>query len=314
MKKVFCLFLICVTCICLFSGCSHNHIWEDATCEHPRTCNMCGETQGDALAHHWIGECGQKEYCADCGKISNVAIEHDYTIADCTQNKHCKKCGRIDAPALGHDLIDVTILQEANCGNEGKQEGICSLCGENITTVIPATNEHTIKKWTISKEATCTVTGLREGYCSICQQDISEKIDFADCIVDDSWVLDGTISSDGIATCSKKCKVCGSVAESERFQLTMGQINAYKSAQSYLRHMSFSRSGLIDQLEFEGYTTEDAITAVELSGVNWFEQAAKKAESYLRHMSFSRSGLIDQLKFEGFTKEEAEYGVSAVGY
>jgi len=89
--------------------------------------------------------------------------------------------------------------------------------------------------------------------------------------------------------------------------------NAIESAESYLSFSAFSRSGLIDQLEFEGYSNSDATYAVDSLDVNWNEQAAKSAESYLELSSFSRSGLIDQLVFEGFTRSQAEYGVSAVG-
>jgi 4-alpha-glucanotransferase len=95
---------------------------------------------------------------------------------------------------------------------------------------------------------------------------------------------------------------------------TIGQKNARESAESYLSFTAFSREGLIDQLEFEEYSTEDAEYAVDALNVDWKEQAAKSAESYLEFTSFSREGLIDQLLFEGYTQEEAEYGVTAVGY
>lgn len=97
-------------------------------------------------------------------------------------------------------------------------------------------------------------------------------------------------------------------------ELTMGQKNAIDKAESYLDFMAFSRQGLIEQLEYEGFSTEDATFAVDNIEVDWNEQAALKAESYLEFSSFSRQGLIDQLLFEGFTQEQAEYGVSAVGY
>ena len=77
---------------------------------------------------------------------------------------------------------------------------------------------------------------------------------------------------------------------------------------------SFSFSGLVEQLEYEGFSHEDAVFAVENCGADWNEQAAKKAQSYLDFMSFSREGLIGQLEFEGFSREQAEYGVAAVGY
>lgn len=96
--------------------------------------------------------------------------------------------------------------------------------------------------------------------------------------------------------------------------LTLGQQNALKSAQSYLSFMSFSWSGLVEQLEFEGYTHDEAVYAANTCGADWNEQAAKKAASYLRYSSFSRSGLIEQLEFEGFTHDQAVYGVAQVGY
>ena len=94
---------------------------------------------------------------------------------------------------------------------------------------------------------------------------------------------------------------------------TAGQEQAAKMAESYLDTMAFSRSGLIKQLKYEGFTQEEAEYAVDQTGADWNKQAAKMAESYLDTMAFSRSGLIEQLEYEGFTSQQAEYGVQAVG-
>jgi hypothetical protein len=77
--------------------------------------------------------------------------------------------------------------------------------------------------------------------------------------------------------------------------------------------MPFSRSGLIEQLEFEGYSKDDATFAVDSITVDWNEQAARAAENYLETMPFSRASLIEQLEFEGYTTAQAEYGVSTTG-
>lgn len=95
---------------------------------------------------------------------------------------------------------------------------------------------------------------------------------------------------------------------------SVGQKNALAKAKSYLAYTSFSYKGLIKQLEFEGFSYEEALYGVDNCDVDWKEQAAKKAKSYMDYSSFSRSGLIKQLEFEGFTNEQAEYGASAVGY
>ena len=78
--------------------------------------------------------------------------------------------------------------------------------------------------------------------------------------------------------------------------------------------MGFSKSGLIKQLEFDGYSSEDATYAADNCNANWNEQAAKSAKNYLDTMPFSKSELIHQLEFDGYSKEEAEYGAQSAGY
>ena len=95
---------------------------------------------------------------------------------------------------------------------------------------------------------------------------------------------------------------------------TMGQKNALAKAKSYLNYSAFSYKGLIEQLEYEKFSTSDATYAADNCGADWFEQAAKKAKSYLSFTSFSRDGLIEQLEYEGFTHEQAVYGVEQNGY
>lgn len=96
--------------------------------------------------------------------------------------------------------------------------------------------------------------------------------------------------------------------------VTTGQKNGLSTALQYLSVLSFSRSGLIDQLEYEGFTNEEAVYAVDNCGADWNEQASKCAKHYLELMPFSRQELVDQLLYEGFTQSQAEYGVSQNGY
>lgn len=91
---------------------------------------------------------------------------------------------------------------------------------------------------------------------------------------------------------------------------TTSQDNAVRSGGSYLDSSAFSRTGLIKQLKYEGYSLADATYAVDHVSVDWNEQAAKSAASYLDSSAFSRSGLMDELLYEGFTQSQASYGVS----
>jgi hypothetical protein len=85
---------------------------------------------------------------------------------------------------------------------------------------------------------------------------------------------------------------------------------ATRMAKSYLSSQSFSKSGLVEQLEYEGFSRSEARCGVSYSGANWLTQAVKTARSYLRSQAFSRTGLIEQLEFEGFTHYQAVFGVS----
>lgn len=94
---------------------------------------------------------------------------------------------------------------------------------------------------------------------------------------------------------------------------SVSQKNARRSASSYLDMTAFSRTGLIDQLQYEGFSEGDAAYGVDSLHADWHEQAALSAANYLDMTSFSRSGLIDQLIYEGFTPAEAEHGVNTTG-
>lgn len=94
---------------------------------------------------------------------------------------------------------------------------------------------------------------------------------------------------------------------------TLAEQNALDKALDYLDSTSFSKQGLIEQLEYEGFTKKEATYGAEHCGANWKKQAALKAQDYLDYTSFSRQGLIKQLEHEGFTHSQAVYGVNKVG-
>lgn len=94
---------------------------------------------------------------------------------------------------------------------------------------------------------------------------------------------------------------------------TTGELNALQSALSYLDFSSFSYGGLIDQLEYEGFTNAEATYAADHCGADWNEQALNSAKNYLDFSAFSHDGLIDQLEYEEFTTEQATYGADNCG-
>lgn len=270
------------------------HKWSDATCTEPQICSVCGRTKGDPLGHEWLQ-------------------------ATCTEPKTCDRCGDTEGEALGHEVKEWKTVKEATCTKKGSEEGACTRCGEKQTREI-GLKDHEFGKWTTTKEATCTAEGESARTCKNCKKKETKAIEKKDHKPGDWQVVEEpTVSSSGVVkdgVRARSCTVCGKQLETESFtlELTMGQRNALAKAASYLSWTSFSYKGLVEQLEFEGFSHEDSTFAADHCGADWNEQAAKKAESYLSWTSFSREGLIEQLEFEGFTREQAEYGAQSVGY
>ena len=88
---------------------------------------------------------------------------------------------------------------------------------------------------------------------------------------------------------------------------------ALKEAQGYIEFGSFSKKGLIEQLEYDGYTKSQAQYAASHCGADWLEQAKEEVKSYLANSGYSRSGLIEQLEYDGYTAEEAQAAVDSCG-
>lgn len=74
MKKILCIFMTAILLVSI-TACSHEHEYSEATCTEPKTCTICGETEGEALGHTVdIG------ICSRCGEA--VAKEDLLAIDD----------------------------------------------------------------------------------------------------------------------------------------------------------------------------------------------------------------------------------------
>jgi Host cell surface-exposed lipoprotein len=93
----------------------------------------------------------------------------------------------------------------------------------------------------------------------------------------------------------------------------ISRANAVRAAKNYLRVSAFSFKGLVKQLKYEGYSTNDARYGASHAGANWMKQAVRAARQYLKVSAFSRSGMIGQLEYDGFTHAQAVHGALAVG-
>lgn len=86
--------------------------------------------------------------------------------------------------------------------------------------------------------------------------------------------------------------------------------NALGSANDYLNYTSFSKSGLYDQLVYEGFPEDAVQYAVDNVVTDWNANALQTAMDYLDYSSFSDQGLYDQLIYEGYSAEQAQYAIN----
>ena len=89
-----------------------------------------------------------------------------------------------------------------------------------------------------------------------------------------------------------------------------GSSAAEEAAELYLLSAPYSYQGLVQELQNEGFTKEQAVAAADSCCADWNEQATRAAKNYLKLREFTQEGLEEQLKYDGFTEEQAKHGAS----
>ena len=79
------------------------HEWTDATCTEPKTCSICGETEGEALGHSEETIPGKAATCTETGLTDGVK---------------CSVCDEI-----------LVAQEEIPANNHSYENGICTVCG-----------------------------------------------------------------------------------------------------------------------------------------------------------------------------------------
>ena len=93
MKRIW-LFILTAAAALLFCACGHEHIWAEADCTAPKTCVVCGKTEGEPAEHRWNGPgCTAPKTCAVCGATEGEPAGHSWTEATFKAPKTCTVCG-----------------------------------------------------------------------------------------------------------------------------------------------------------------------------------------------------------------------------
>ena len=161
-----------------------SHTWVDADCDTPKTCSICGATEGDALGHATEeddGNCLTPIVCPRCnevltsGKTQHVAHADD---GDCTTAVTCSGCAHIMMAAKAHTpnaddgdcTTDITCKDCSKVTTAGYKEHTPNADDGDCTTAITcqycdvvtteARNEHTGGTPTCTHGKICEVCGV----------------------------------------------------------------------------------------------------------------------------------------------------------
>lgn len=97
--------LVLVMLLSVLSGCACEHEWAEANCKDPKTCKLCGETEGDPLSHQWVdADCKSPKTCKLCGETEgNPTDDHQWEEATTEQPKTCGICGKTEGEKINVD-------------------------------------------------------------------------------------------------------------------------------------------------------------------------------------------------------------------
>jgi hypothetical protein len=145
------------------------HSMSEATCTAPKTCSVCGATEGEALGHSYervvtaptCTTTGFTTYTCSCGDsyIADkvAALGHSYKDATCTAPATCSVCGTSTGSKLGHSYR-YTKNVNPTTSSTGSIKGTCSRCGGTTTVTLPKLTTSNYTR-TQTKAPTCTAKG-----------------------------------------------------------------------------------------------------------------------------------------------------------
>ena len=181
-----------------WDGQLHTHTWQDATCDTPKTCTTCGETDGEALGHDWAGaSCESPRTCTICSKTDGEALGHNWTEATCDAPRTCATCGKIESEPAGHSWIDASCNAPKTCSVCGKTEGsalehhwVEASCAAPKTCILcdKTEGEALAHNWV---DATCDTPKT----CSVCSKTEGSALEHG-------WV-------DATCNAPRTCFICG---------------------------------------------------------------------------------------------------------
>ena len=160
---------------------THVHKWTDATCTDPKTCSVCGATEGEALGHSWNeATCTAPKTCSVCGATEGEALGHSWNDATCDTPKTCSVCGETEGEALGHSY-------------DNEYDADCNVCGDVREVELPivsigASVSEDVSGLAVKFEAAVSGLGIESG--------TTNTVDYTNATIDGNKLISmGAIAS-----------------------------------------------------------------------------------------------------------------------
>lgn len=119
------IFAIVLCLYCLYPLMRHEHIWLEATCTAPRTCEKCGAVEGTALGHRWAdATCETPKTCKICNETVGSALGHQWIEATYESPKTCSICRKIEGEVLAQPWTYINELSHID--NYGRVWKMCA--------------------------------------------------------------------------------------------------------------------------------------------------------------------------------------------
>lgn len=110
-------------CVSDYVDKNHEHVWKAASCEAPKTCTICGKTEG-IKSHDWeYATCLAPSTCRRCGFSLGTKGDHSWVAATEDSPETCSVCGETRGNALrrlylGNRLTIGVYEQDGNWEND----------------------------------------------------------------------------------------------------------------------------------------------------------------------------------------------------
>lgn len=179
MKRNIWICALVMVLILLLAGCGCDHEWLAATCSAPKTCQLCGETEGESLPHTWQdATCSAAKTCTVCKATEGEPLPHTWQDATCTALKTCTVCKTTEGETLPHTWQDATctapkictVCQTTEGEAAGHQWNAATCSAPKTCSVCQATEGKTAAhKW---QEATTDAPKT----CSVCKKTSGSKL------------------------------------------------------------------------------------------------------------------------------------------